>query len=164
MITNIRRIIVLLIMTTLGSCSGSCTWMQPEITGRNVNSLDQTKKKPLAVAVVTLRKRGTPVRSTKIEFSRPIAGQATNAVWSETTDENGQARIEFTPGGNVSDDYIVRAMANGSQIASWSSISVKEGYEVRFDLPIGEEAQLTGSSHLPRKDDTDGSSNMNSTK
>lgn len=155
MFANIRRIITLLIMLSLGSCQGSCTWMQPEITGRNVNSLQDGKRTPRAIAVVTVRKHDIPVGSTRIELSRPVATQAINNVWSATTDENGQARIEVASGNKVSGGYLIRATANGGQIGSWSSISIKEGYEVRFDLPVGEEAQITGSSPLPDQDKTD---------
>ncbi len=155
MFTNIRRIIALLIMLSLGSCQGSCTWMQPEITRRNVNSMQESKSTPRGIAVVTVRKRDIPVGSTRIELSRTAATQAVNNVWSATTDENGQARIEVASGNNVSGRYLIRATANGSQIGAWSSISIKEGYEVMFDLPIGEEAQITGSSLLLDEDKTD---------
>ncbi len=155
MFTNIRRIIALLVMLSLGSCQGSCTWMQPEITRRNVNSLQESKSTPLAIAVVTVRQRDIPVGSTRIELSRPVATQANNNVWSAITDENGHARIEVASDNNVSGSYLIRATANGSQIGSWSSISIKEGYEVMFDLPIGEEAQITGSSLLLDQGKTD---------
>lgn len=148
MFRNIRGIIALLIMATLGSCSGSCTWMQPEPTRLNLNSLPLDKNTPKSIAVVTVRQRGMPLGGTKIEFSPSAVAQDTKNSWSATTDENGHARVEITPGGNVPDHYFAKAVLNGSEIGSWSSISIKNGYEVTFDFPIGEEAQITGSSLL----------------
>ena len=158
MFRNIYGVMVLFValaMTTMGfSCgSGGCSSapLQPEPVLTNKNS---------SVATVTVRQGDTPISGIRIEFSRSIVGQAANYEWSATTDENGHARIEIAPGENVSAYYLARAIQNGSQIDSWSSMSIKEGYEVMFDLPIGGEAQVTSSSILPNPNITVRSENI----
>ena len=164
MFSNIQGVIALLIMARVASCGADgCSVgqvVQPETTGKNGNSSLVSENRAQAIINVTVRQGNTPISGIRIEFSRSIVGQAANYEWSATTDENGHARIEITPGENVSAYYLARAIQNGSQIGSWSSISIKEGYEVMFDLPIGGEAQVTSSSILPNPNITDRGENI----
>ena len=100
-----------------------------------------------AVVMVHLSRDGATVSGATVAFSRAIAGRAASYRWSGMTDENGQARVEI-----ASDDatgyYLARAMQDGSEIGSWSSIPINGGYEVMLNLPIGGKARVTGSSEI----------------
>ena len=66
------------------------------------------------------------------------------------TDDAGQAQIEITGGSGY---YQARAVRDGSEIDSWSSIPLNAGAEMLVDLPIGGRAQVTSSSSVAVDDD-----------
>ena len=114
-----------------------------EQVARPLSKLAAHQHTAQAVVMATLHRDGAPVSGATVEFSRSIAGQAPNYQWSGTTDENGQAWVEITSGNGY---YQARASQDGVEIGSWSSIPINTGYEVMIDLPIGGQAQVTGSS------------------
>ena len=99
-----------------------------------------TQPKPLgkvaadgsAVVVVTVLAEGAPVSGVVVELSRSIAGVAASYDWSETTDENGQARIEVSSSGY----YQARVVQDGNEVGYQSSIPLNVGTEVELDLTI----------------------------
>ena len=97
------------------------------------------------VVLATVQQDGAPVSGVVVELSRSVAGRAAEYEWSETTDAEGQARIEIT---SDSGYYQARVLQDGSEIGHWSSIPLNAGYEVMLDLPIGERARITSSSPL----------------
>ena len=99
-----------------------------------------TQPKPLgkvaadgsAVVVVTVLFEGAPVSGVVVELSRSIAGVAASYDWSETTDENGQARIEVTSSGY----YQARVVQDGSEVGYQSSIPLNVGAEVPLNFAL----------------------------
>ena len=99
-----------------------------------------TQPKPLgkvaadgsAVVVVTVQQDGVPVSGVVVELSRSIAGVAASYDWSETTDENGQARIEVSSSGY----YQARVVQDGTEVGYQASIPLNVGTEVELDLTI----------------------------
>ena len=96
-----------------------------------------------AIVMVILHQEDEPVSGATVEFSRSIAGQAPDYQSSGTTDDHGQAWIEITSGNGY---YQARALQDGVEIGSWSSIPINAGYEVMLNLPIGGQAHVSGSS------------------
>ena len=146
---SIRRILVLTLAAGLmWHCGGErVTQSQPETTGPPLGKLTARGHASQAVVRVNLSQDGAPVSGAKVEFSRAIAGRAASYQWSGITDENGQARVEIAAD-NVTGYYRARAMQDGSEIDSWSSIPINAGYQVMLNLPIGGKARATGSSKM----------------
>ena len=149
MLCRIRSILVLTLAAGLmWHCGGErVTQSQPETTGPPLGKLTARGHASQAVVRVNLSQDGAPVSGAKVEFSRAIAGRAASYQWSGMTDENGQARVEIAAD-NVTGYYRARAMQDGSEIDSWSSIPINAGYQVMLNLPIGGKARATGSSKM----------------
>ena len=149
MLCRIRSILVLTLAAGLmWHCGGErVTQSQPETTGPPLGKLTARGHASQAVVRVNLSQDGAPVSGAKVEFSRSIAGRAASYQWSGMTDENGQAHVEIASD-NVTGYYRARAMQNGSEIDSWSSIPINAGYQVMLNLPIGGKARATGSSKM----------------
>ena len=96
-----------------------------------------------ATVRATVHQEGAPISGATLEFSRSVAGQAPDYHWSGTTNDHGHAWVEIKSGNGY---YQARASQDGVQIGSWSSIPINAGYEVMLNLPIGGQAQVTGSS------------------
>ena len=116
-----------------------------EQIGRPLSKLAVAHHKAQAVVMVNLYRDGTPVSGATVEFSRSIAGQAPAYQWSGTTDEKGQTLVEITSGNGY---YQARALQDGVEIGSWSSIPINAGYKVILYLPIGGKVQVKGSYSL----------------
>ena len=151
MLKNIRAIAVLILAAGLmWHCGGErVTQSQPETTGPPLGKLTASDHASRAVVRVNLSQNGAPVSDAKVEFSRAIAGRVASYLWAGMTDENGQTRVEITAD-NVTGYYRARAMRDGSEIGSWSSIPINAGYEVMLNLPIGGKARATSSEMLTR--------------
>ena len=67
------------------------------------------------MVLATVQQDGAPVSGVVVEFSRSVAGRAAEYEWSETTDAEGQARIEIT---SDSGYYQARALQDGSEIGA----------------------------------------------
>ena len=100
-----------------------------------------------AVVVANVSDGETPVSGATVEFSRAVSGQAASFEWSGSTNVRGQAYVDIG-GAGVSGYYRARAMRDGSEIGSWSSIPVNSGYQSSVELPVGEKARATGSIAL----------------
>ena len=143
MLQNIRIIIAIALAAgIIWNCGGERV-TQSEIgteeqIGRPLSKL--AAQQNTSVVIATVQQDDAPVSGAKVEFARSIAGQKADYQWSNTTDENGQARIEITSGNGY---YQARASQNGIEIGSWSSIPINEGHKVRLNLPIGGKAQLS---------------------
>ncbi|MCY3870735.1 MAG: branched-chain amino acid ABC transporter substrate-binding protein [Gemmatimonadetes bacterium] len=114
-----------------------------EQIGRPLSKLAVHEDVVQATIGVTVHRDGAPVSGATVEFSRSIAGQAPDYKWSGMTNDNGQAWVEITSGNGY---YQARASQDGVEIGSWSSIPINAGYQVMLNLPIGGQAQVTGSS------------------
>ena len=150
MLQNIRIIIAIALASGIIWNCGNERVTQSEIgteeqIGRPLSKL--ASQQNTSVVIATVQQDDAPVSGAKIEFARSIAGQKADYQWSNTTDENGQARIEITSGNGY---YQARAWQDGSEIGSWSSIPINGGYEIRLNLPIGGKAQLP-SEGLPEE-------------
>ena len=95
------------------------------------------------VVMARVHEAEAPVSGVTVEFSRSVAGQSASYDWSGMTDDEGQASVEITGGSGY---YQARAVRDGGEIGSWSSIPLNAGDEVMVDLPIGGRAQVMGSS------------------
>ena len=142
MLQNIRIIIAIALVAGIIWNCGNERVTQSEIgteeqIGRPLSKL--AAQQNASVVIATVQQDDTPVSGAKVEFARSIAGQKADYQWSNTTDENGQARIEITSGNGY---YQARASQDGIEIGSWSSIPINEGHKVRLNLPIGGKAQL----------------------
>ncbi len=142
MLQNIRIIIAIALVAGIIWNCGNERVMQSEIgteeqIGRPLSKL--AAQQNVSVVIATVQQDDTPVSGAKVEFARSIAGQKADYQWSNTTDENGRARIEITSGNSY---YQARASQDGIEIGSWSSIPINEGQKVRLNLPIGGKAQL----------------------
>ena len=148
MLKHIRSIIVIALAAGLmWNCGGervtqSETGAEEQI-GRPLSKMVAHEDAAQAVVGVTVHQDAAPVSGATVEFSRSIAGQTPDYQWSGTTDDNGQAWVEIKSGNGY---YQARASQDGVEIGSWSSIPINEGYEVMLNLPIGGQAQVTGSS------------------
>ena len=116
-----------------------------EQVARPLSKLAVAHHKAQAVVMVNLYRDGTPVSGAAVEFSRSIAGQAPAYEWSGTTDEKGQTLVEISSGNGY---YQARALQDGVEIGSWSSIPINAGYKVILYLPTGGKAQVKGSYSL----------------
>lgn len=148
MLKHIRSIIVIALASGLMWNCGGERVTQSEVgteeqIGRPLSKLVAHEDAPQATIGVTVHQDGAPVSGTTVEFSRSIAGQAPDYQWSGTTDDNGQAWVEITSGNGY---YQARTLQDGIEIGSWSSIPINAGYEVMLDLPIGGQAQVTGTA------------------
>ena len=101
------------------------------------------------VVVARVHEAETPVSGVMVEFSRSVAGQSASYDWSGMTDDAGQAQVTITGGSGY---YQARAVQDGSEIDSWSSIPLNAGDEVLVDLPIGGRAQLLSSPPVVAED------------
>ena len=141
MLQNIRIIIAIALAAGIIWNCGNERVTQSEIgteeqIGRPLSKL--AAQQNTSVVIATVQQDDAPVSGAKVEFARSIAGQKADYQWSNTTDENGQARIEITSGNGY---YQARA-CRMDEIGSWSSIPINEGQKVRLNLPIGGKAQL----------------------
>lgn len=147
MLKHIRSIFVIALAAGLMWNCGGERVTQSEIgdeqIGRPLSKLVAHGDVVQAQVRVTLHRDGTPVSGATVEFSRSIAGHAPDYHWSGTTDDHGQAWVEIKSGNGY---YQARALQDGVEIGSWSSIPINAGYEVMLDLPIGGQAHVTGSS------------------
>ena len=100
-----------------------------------------------AVVVANVSDGETPVSGATVEFSRSVSGQAASFDWSGSTNARGQAFVDIG-GAGVTGYYRARAMRDGSEIGSWSSIPVNSGYQSSVELPIGDKASATGAVAL----------------
>ena len=114
-----------------------------EQIGRPLSKLAVHEDVVQATIGITMHRDGAPVSGATVEFSRSIAGQAPDYQWSGMTNDNGQTWVEITSGNGY---YQARAFQDGVEIGSWSSIPINAGYQVMLNLPIGGQAQVTGSS------------------
>ena len=99
-----------------------------------------------ATVVATVSQDDAPVAGAMVEFARSIAGQAPNYQWSGMTDDMGRVTVEIS--GQVSGYYQAQASQDGSVMGRWSSIPINGGYKSTVALPIGGQAQVTGTSRL----------------
>ena len=148
MLNHIRSIVVLALATGLMWNCGGERVTQSEVgtdeqVGRPLSKLVAHGDVVQAQVRVTLHREGAPVSGATVEFSRSIAGHAPDYHWSGTTDDHGHAWVEIKSGNGY---YQARALQDGVEIGSWSSIPINEGYEIMLNLPIGGKAQVTGSS------------------
>ena len=148
MLNHIRSIVVLALATGLmWNCGGERVTQSEtgteEQAGRPLSKLVAHGDVVQAQVRVTLHREGAPVSGATVEFSRSIAGHAPDYHWSGTTDDHGHAWVEIKSGNGY---YQARALQDGVEIGSWSSIPINEGYEIMLNLPIGGKAQVTGSS------------------
>ena len=142
MLQNIRIIIAIALAAGIIWNCGNERVTQSEIgteeqIGRPLSKL--VAQQNTSVVIATVQQDDAPVSGAKVEFARSIAGQKADYQWSNTTDENGQARIEITSGNGY---YQARASQDGIEIGFWSSIPINEGHKVRLNLPIGGKAQI----------------------
>ncbi len=100
-----------------------------------------------AVVVACVRDGETRVSGVTVELARSISGQSASFDWSGSTNARGQAHVDIG-GAGVTGYYRARAMRDGSEIGSWSSIPVNSGYQSSVELRIGEKASATGSIAL----------------
>ena len=145
---HIRSIVVIALAAGLmWNCGGERVTQSEtgtdEQIGRPLSKLVAHGDAVQAQVRVTLHQEGAPVSGATVEFSRSIAGHAPNYQWSGTTDDHGHAWVEIASGNGY---YQARALQDGGEIGSWSSIPINAGYEVMLDLPIGGKAHITGSS------------------
>ena len=148
MLKHIRSIFVIALAAGLmWNCGGDHVTQSEtgteEQVARPLSKMVAHEDAAQAVVGVTVHQDAAPVSGATVEFSRSIAGQTPDYQWSGMTDDNGQAWVEITSGNGY---YQARASQDGVEIGSWSSIPINEGYEVMLNLPIGGQAQVTGSS------------------
>lgn len=99
-----------------------------------------------ATVVATVSQDDAPVAGAMVDFARSVAGQAPDYQWSGMTDDMGRVTVEIS--GQVSGYYQARASRDGSVMGRWSSIPINGGYTSTVALPIGGQAQVTGTSEL----------------
>ncbi len=99
-----------------------------------------------AIVVATVSQDDAPVAGVMVEFARSIAGQAPDYQWSGMTDDMGRVTVEIS--GQASGYYQAQASQDGSVTGRWSSIPINGGYTSTVALPIGGQAQVTGTSRL----------------
>ncbi len=147
----IRSIVAIsLAAGVMWSCNGervTQSQVADEQVGQPLSKLAADHHTSSAVVMATLRQDDAPVSGAMIELSRSVAGQTPDYAWSETTDDNGRARVEIMSH-NVTGYYQARAMKDGNTIGSWSSIPINGGYEVMLDLSVGGKAQIMGSAPI----------------
>lgn len=97
-----------------------------------------------ATVVATVSQDDAPVAGAMVEFARSIAGQVPDYQWSGMTDDMGRVTVEIS--GQASGYYQARASQDGSVMGRWSSIPINGGYTSMVALPIGGQAQVTGTS------------------
>ena len=145
MFRDICRVFVLaLVAGAVWSCGGdrvTQSQVAEEQGGRPLSKV--TVGMSEVVVMARVHETETPVSGVMVEFSRSVAGQSASYDWSGMTDDEGQVQIEITGGSGY---YQARAVRDGSEIDSWSSIPLNAGAEVLVDLPIGGRAQVMGSS------------------
>ena len=116
---------------------GSATIMVKDSAGPTIVSKDR------AVLNITLTQNDQPVADATVEFSRSIAGRASEYQWQGTTNAEGRATIEIQSDSGVSGYYLARAEdADGNTLATWSSIPINGGEAITLSLPIGGRAQM----------------------
>ncbi|MYD61574.1 MAG: ABC transporter substrate-binding protein [Gemmatimonadetes bacterium] len=142
MLQNIRIIIAIALAAgIIWNCGGDRVTHSEIGTDEQIGRpLSKMAAQQNAVVIATVQQNDAPVSGAKVEFARSIAGQKPDYQWSNTTDENGRARIEITAGNGY---YQARASQDGIEIGSWTSIPINAGDKVRLNLPIDGKAQLT---------------------
>ena len=150
MLNHIRNIVIIALAAGLMWNCGGERVTQSEVgteeqIGRPLSKLAVAHPEAQAVVMVTLHSEDTPASGATVEFSRSIAGHAPDYQWSGTTDEKGQTLVEISSGNGY---YQARALQDGVEIGSWSSIPINAGYKVILNLPIGGKAQVKGSYSL----------------
>ena len=136
--------VIALVAGAMWSCGGdrvTQSQVAEEQVGRPLSKLAAAGHS--LVVVATVHEDETPVSGVTVEFSRSVAGQSASYDWSGMTDDEGQTSVEITAGSGY---YQARAVRDGGEIGSWSSIPLNAGAEVMVDLPIGGRAQVMGSS------------------
>lgn len=150
MLRHIRNVIVIVLAAGLMWNCGGERVTQSEVgteeqVARPLSKLAVAHHTAPAMVMVTLHSDGTPVNGATVAFSRSIAGQAPNYQWSGMTNDSGQTLVKIASGNGY---YQARALQDGSEISSWSSIPINAGYKVILNLPIGGQAQVKGSYSL----------------
>ncbi len=145
-----RRCTMVLVFAMMWGCGGERVMQSGEQQVGQPLSKAIAQAAPRAVVVATLRQDDAPVSGARVEFSRSIAGRVAAYQWFGMTDEEGRARVEIASGG-VTGYYLARALQDGRDIGSWSSIPINAGNEVLLNLPIGGKARVMGSSPLTIK-------------
>ena len=152
MSSSIRNILAIALAAGLmWHCGGErVTQSQTETAGPPLGKLTAAHG-PASQAVVMLHlsRDGAAVSGATVEFSRSIAGRSASYQWSGMTDGDGRARVEIAAD-DATGYYRARAMRDGSEIGSWSSIPINGGYEVMLNLPIGGKARVTSTSAMTR--------------
>ncbi|MCY3871581.1 MAG: ABC transporter substrate-binding protein [Gemmatimonadetes bacterium] len=151
MLNRIRSIMMLVLAAGLmWGCGGE--------RGMESSGVDEQIGRPLskmvvagggmsqATVVATVSQDDAPVAGVMVEFARSIAGQMPDYQWSGMTDDMGRVTVEIS--GQVSGYYQARASQDGSVMGRWSSIPINGGYTSTVALPIGGQAQVTGTSKL----------------
>ena len=151
MLNRIRSIMMLVLAADLmWGCGGE--------RGMESSGVDEQIGRPLskmvvagggmsqATVVATVSQDDAPVAGVMVEFARSIAGQMPDYQWSGMTDDMGRVTVEIS--GQVSGYYQARASQDGSVMGRWSSIPINGGYTSTVALPIGGQAQVTGTSKL----------------
>ncbi len=100
-----------------------------------------------AVVVANVRDGSAGVSGVTVEFARSVSGRTTEFEWSVTTNARGQAYVDIG-GAGVTGYYRARAMRDGSEVGSWTSIPVNSGYQSQVELPLGDKARAGGSIAL----------------
>ena len=151
MLSRIRSVMMVMLATGLmWGCGGE--------RGMESSGVEEQVGRPLskvavagggmsqATVVATVSQDDAPVAGVMIEFARSVAGQAPDYQWSGMTDDMGRVTVEIS--GQASGYYQARASQDGSVMGRWSSIPINGGYTSTVALPIGGQAQVTGTSKL----------------
>ncbi len=165
MLSLVRSVFVMaLVACAISGCGGDrvATSMVPEAdtpaeearinsgqrnSGQSLGKLAVRGNATPAVVVATVLRNGTPLSGVTVEISRSVSGQPANYMWTGSTDENGNVRVEIGSD-NVNGYYRARIVRDGTVFGSWSSIPVNGGYAVSVELPVGGKARVTGSVSL----------------
>ena len=126
----------------------------PLVSGTSVTPLGKPAAKPAAVYTTTLLvtvARDGAVAGYTVEFSRSTAGTPPEYLWTGTTDEAGEARIDLSvdPDGlfwrrGTAGYYLARLVDpdTGEVVARWTSIPIPRGQELAVTLAPGERANV----------------------
>ncbi|MXZ10168.1 MAG: hypothetical protein F4Y79_12085 [Gemmatimonadetes bacterium] len=152
MFRDVCRVFVLaLVAGGLWSCGGDRVTQSQVAEGQVGRPLSKLAAAGHSLVVVaTVHEDEGPVSGVMVEFSRSVAGQSASYDWSGMTDDEGQAQIEITGGSGY---YQARAVQDGSEVGSWSSIPLNAGAEVMLSLPIGGRAQVLSSPPMAADED-----------
>ncbi len=148
MLSRIRSVMVVVLAAGFMWGCGGERGMEPsgveEQIGRPLSKIAVADGMSQATVVATVSQDDAPVAGAMVEFARSVAGQAPDYQWSGMTDDMGRVTVEIS--GQSSGYYQARASRDGSVMGRWSSIPINGGYRTMVALPIGERAQVTGTS------------------